>query len=68
MPRLLLIICEYLPFRLIGDLANRVYSGNINFSYGLKGIVLQITWLIILIIIGRILMNTAIKKVSIQGG
>ena len=68
MPRLLLIICEYLPFRLIGDLSNRIYSGNISFSYGLKGIILQLIWLTVLIIIGKKLMNIAIKKVSIQGG
>ena len=68
MPKILIIVCEYLPFRLIGDLSNRIYSGNIGIIYGIKGIILQVIWLTVLIIIGRILMNSAIKKVSIQGG
>ena len=68
MPAFLISICEYLPFRLIGDLANRIYSGNIMFSYGIKSIIFQIIWIIILIFIGKLLMKIALRKVSIQGG
>ena len=64
----MLKITEYLPFRLIGDLSQRIYSGNINISYGLKSILLQIIWIIILIVIGKTIMNKALSKVSIQGG
>jgi len=68
LPILLLTITEYLPFRLISDLAMRIYSGNINVIYGINSIILQIIWIIILIIIGRLLMKKALTKVSIQGG
>lgn len=68
MPKIILKITEYLPFRLIGDLSNRLYSGNINISYGIKSIILQIIWIIILVVIGKIIMKVALKKVSVQGG
>ncbi len=68
LPTTLLMITEYLPFRLISDLAVRIYSGNINITYGINSIILQIIWIIILIIIGRLLMKKALSKVSIQGG
>ena len=68
LPVLLLSLTEYLPFRLISDLSFRVYSGNINLAYGIKSIILQIIWIIILVIIGKLLMKKALSKVSIQGG
>ena len=68
LPVTLLALTEYLPFRLISDLSQRVYSGNIQIAYGIKSIILQIIWIIILVIIGRLLMKKALSKVSIQGG
>lgn len=68
LPNILLKVTEYLPFRLIEDLPFRLYSGNITISYGIESIILQIIWIIILILIGRILMKFALKKVSVQGG
>ena len=62
------IINEFLPFRLISDLSYRVYSGNIGISYALYSISLQIIWIIALIFIGKIIMNSSLKKISIQGG
>ena len=68
LPVILLTITEFLPFRLISDLSQRLYSGNIGLEYGLKSILLQIIWIIVLIVGGKILMNKALKKVSVQGG
>lgn len=68
LPVTLLALTEYLPFRLISDLSQRVYSGNISITYGINSIILQIIWIIILVIIGRLLMKKALSKVSIQGG
>ena len=68
MPKTILKITEYLPFRLIGDLSSRIYSGNIKLEYGLKSIILQIIWIIILIFVGKKLMKLALNKVSVQGG
>lgn len=68
MPTVILTFGEYLPFRLVSDLSQRIYSGNISITYGLQSIGLQIIWLMILIIIGELLMKMALNKVSVQGG
>ena len=68
MPELFLKLTEYLPFRFIGDLPFRIYSGNIGVQYGIKSMIIQIIWIIILILIGKIFMKFTLKKVSIQGG
>ena len=68
LPNMIIKISEYLPFRLIGDLPFRIYSGNIMNEYAIKSIILQIIWILILIIIGKKLMDKALKKVCIQGG
>ena len=68
LPTIVVMITEYLPFRLIGDLSFRIYSGNILIPYAIKSILLQIVWIIALIVIGKLLMKKALKKVSIQGG
>lgn len=68
MPNFLIKILEYTPFRLIGDLPFRIYSGNIGIAYGINSIFLQLIWIIIFIFIGKQLLNHALKKVCIQGG
>ena len=68
LPAIFSTIGEYLPFRLVGDLPFRIYSGNIMTGYALKSIVLQIIWIILLTIIGNMLMKISLKKVCIQGG
>ena len=68
LPAIMLTLTEFLPFRLISDLSQRVYSGNISITYGLQSVVLQIIWIIILIIVGKSLMKKALSKVSILGG
>ena len=68
LPTFIIGLAEYLPFRLIGDLPYRIYSGNIMYPYAIKSITLQIIWIILLIIIGKIIMKRALKKVCIQGG
>jgi ABC-2 type transport system permease protein len=68
LPLFIISISEYLPFRLIGDLPFRIYSNNISGMYALKSITLQIIWIILLFIIGKLIMKKALKKVCIQGG
>ena len=58
----------YLPFRLVSDLPFRIYSNNIGINEGIFSIGLQIIWIIILIILCNYLINSALKKVFIQGG
>ena len=68
LPMIIIAVAEYLPFRLIGDLPFRIYSGNIGIGYAIKSLILQIIWVILLFIIGKLIMHRALKKVSIQGG
>ena len=68
MPKTVQNISNFLPFRFIGDLSFRVYSGNITTNYAIKAIGLQLIWLIILVALGQFIMKIALKKVCIQGG
>lgn len=68
LPGVLQKISYYLPFRLIGDLPFRVYSGDIPLNESIIDLKFQVLWLVILIVFGMILMKKATKKVCIQGG
>lgn len=68
LPKIIQNISEYLPFRLVGDLPFRIYSGNVDIIYALKSLILQIIWIFILVIIGRLIMRKALKNICIQGG
>ena len=68
LPTFLVNITKYMPFRLIGDASFRIYSGNISIIGAKEIIILQIIWIIILIIVGNLLVNKALKKVCIEGG
>lgn len=68
MPDFVLKIANVLPFRYIGDLPFRLYSANIDYAYGFQCILIQIAWIVVLFIIGKLLMKLSLKKVSIQGG
>ena len=68
LPLYILNICNYLPFRFIGDLPFRVYSGNIGINSAINSIIICFIWIIVLVIIGKLIFKQAIDKVSIQGG
>ncbi len=68
LPTLIITISEFLPFRLVGDLPFRIYSGNINGDYAIRCIIFQVIWIVLLTIIGKLIMKKALTKVSIQGG
>jgi len=68
LPSALEKICNYLPFSKIFDLSYRVYSGNIGCNRALNDICIQLVWILILILIGKIIMKKALKKVEVQGG
>ena len=61
-------ITNILPFRYITDFPFRLYVGNISINEGLIGIIVQIIWIIILVILGRLLTKKALNKAVIQGG
>lgn len=68
MPSWLRGIAYVLPFRLASDLPFRVYSGNIPINEALASIVLQVAWLAVLVLLGRISMGKVLKRIGIQGG
>lgn len=61
-------ISNILPFRYVSDFPFRLYVGNIPISEGLIGIIIQIIWIILLVIIGRFITKKALNKAVIQGG
>ena len=67
-PPFLKVIAELLPFAYVSDFAFRIYSGNIRGLSILKGLSIELFWLIAIVLIGLFLSNKIIKKVSIQGG
>lgn len=68
MPDIVQKISYYLPFRLVGDLPFRIYSGNIGINDALINVMFQGIWIIVLIIIGKYIMKCALKRAVIQGG
>lgn len=67
-PNFLQKICNILPFRYVSDFPFRLYVGNVSLLDGINGVIIQIIWIIILFIIGKTLMNNALKKTVVQGG
>lgn len=67
-PTFLRTIAVVLPFAYISDFSFRIYSGNITGVAIGQGLIVQITWLIIMIILGLVLSNKILKRVSVQGG
>lgn len=67
-PSYLQNISNILPFRYVSDFPFRLYVGNISINEGLIGLVVQLIWITILIVLGNILMKKALKKAVIQGG
>lgn len=61
-------ISNFLPFRYVSDFPFRLYVGNIALTDGLIGIGVQITWIIIIILLGRFITKKALGKAVIQGG
>lgn len=61
-------IVEWTPFAAMQNLPFRIYSGNINGSDMISGILLQGFWLVVLVITGKRWMTRALKRVVAQGG
>ena len=61
-------ISNILPFRYITDFPFRFYVGNISYNEAFTGIIIQIIWILILVILGRFITKKALKKAVIQGG
>ena len=67
-PLFLQKISKVLPFQYISDLPFRIYVGNISINSSIPAIIIQFTWLILLMLIGNLLMKKSLKRVVVQGG
>lgn len=67
-PQALQPIVNALPFASIQSTPFLIYTGHISGISVLKSIALQIIWIAVLVILGAILMKSALKKVVVQGG
>jgi ABC-2 type transport system permease protein len=61
-------IAELLPFAAMQNMPLRIYSSNIYGKEAFAGIWFQLIWLSILIIVGKLWMKKALKKIIVQGG
>lgn len=68
MPSWLQPIVYILPFRWTTDFPFRVYSGHIPVAEAAWGILIQIAWLAVLVLVGKALMKKALRAVVVQGG
>lgn len=59
---------ELLPFASMQNVPFRIYSGDLMGQAMLRSLCLQIFWLTVLILAGRLLESKALKRVIIQGG
>ena len=68
MPEWLKRVVYILPFRYTCDLPFRIYAGNIGTKEAVISIFIQIVWITVLILTGKLWINKALKRVVVQGG
>ena len=61
-------VAELLPFAAMQNMPLRIYSGNLAGGDALYGITMQVFWLVVLVVLGRLWMRKALTKVIVQGG
>ncbi|MCL2387444.1 MAG: ABC-2 family transporter protein [Defluviitaleaceae bacterium] len=62
------IIAEFSPFGSMQNTPLLIFSGYLSGDALVRGLGLQVFWLVVLVIIGRILMARSLKRVVAQGG
>lgn len=67
-PKRLQTVFSLLPFGSMQNMPFRIYGGDLAGAQAVAGILLQAFWLAVLIMIGRLLMQKALRRVVIQGG
>jgi ABC-2 type transport system permease protein len=67
-PPALRTLCMVLPFRGVADTPYRVYSGHLAGADIIGATVHQIGWIVLLVLVGRAVMQRGLHRVVIQGG
>jgi len=61
-------ILNVLPFASIQSTPFLIYTGYLDGQVALQRMGVQVLWLIVLFLLGRLIMGRALKKVVVQGG
>ena len=61
-------ILELLPFAAMQNVPLRIYSGDLAGKAAVTALLLQVFWLTVLVLMGKLLMHMAEKKSPVQGG
>jgi len=61
-------IVELSPFGAMQNMPLLIFSGHLTGDAIIRGMLLQVFWLVTLLIVGRILMTRSLKRVVVQGG
>ncbi len=56
------------PFAGVVDIPFRIYSGNLTGALAREGLALQMFWTVALVIVGRMWMERAMRRLEVQGG
>ena len=67
-PEKLAKVLEMLPFAAMQNVPLRIYSGSLNGTELVQAISLQIFWLVVITLMGKILCRKAEKSAVVQGG
>ena len=67
-PEKLTKLIELTPFASVSNVPFRIYSGNISGNEIFNCISLQVFWLVVLVLTGRMLISNALKRTVVQGG
>lgn len=61
-------VMELLPFASMQNVALRIYSADMNRAEIERAVILQVFWLIVITLIGKLLCKIAERRVTVQGG
>jgi len=61
-------VFELLPFAAMQNVPLRVYSASMGMQEMARAIALQVFWLLMLVIVGKVLCSSALRRVTVQGG
>ena len=67
-PDVLRVIVEFSPFGAMQNMPLLIFSGHLTGDALVRGMLLQVFWLTVLLILGRAWMGKALKRVVVQGG
>ncbi|MDE7327333.1 MAG: ABC-2 family transporter protein [Lachnospiraceae bacterium] len=67
-PKKVQYVMELLPFAAMQNVPLRIYSGSMTEAEMKRAIILQVFWLIVVTVAGKVLCRAALKKVTVQGG